>query len=293
MRRNHGWAVLVLLAAGLILSLGAAQARAARPASERAGALLRGPAAGAARLGPHGGGTPTTTPAATATATAPAAGTATATPGACIATFQDVPTEYWAYGYIEWVYCHNIVSGYSCGAGCMEFRPEANTTRAQIAKMLTLGFNFPIVTPPSATFADAPASAWYYPWVESAYARGVFSGYACGGPGEPCDPALRPYFRPSNNVTRAQLAKIIVISAGWTLLTPTTPTFSDVPTNYWAYSFVETAYDEAVIGGYDCLLLTPLPTPQPVCREFRPERDATRAQLSKMIYIAVTPPLKR
>ena len=113
------------------------------------------------------------------------------------------------------------------------------------------------------TIADVPTGAWYYGWVESAYARNVFAGYQCGGPGEPCDAQNRPYFRPSGSVTRAQTAKIVVLSAGWPLVMPTTPTFTDVLTTYWAYAFVETAYSQAVIGGYDCLLLTPNPTPQP------------------------------
>ena len=40
--------------------------------------------------------------------------------------------------------------------------------------------------------------------------RGIISGYPCGGAGEPCvAPANRPYFRPSNNATRGQTAKIV------------------------------------------------------------------------------------
>ncbi|HVG00105.1 MAG TPA: hypothetical protein VND68_09730 [Chloroflexia bacterium] len=35
------------------------------------------------------------------------------------------------------------------------------------------------------------------------------SGYPCGGPNEQCDDQDRPYFRPSNPVTRAQAAKIV------------------------------------------------------------------------------------
>ena len=35
-----------------------------------------------------------------------------------------------------------------------------------------------------------------------------------GGPGEPCDLENRPYFRPNNNVTRGQIAKVVSESAG-------------------------------------------------------------------------------
>ena len=43
-------------------------------------------------------------------------------------------------------------------------------------------------------------------------ARGIISGYACGGPGEPCNSQHRPYFRPGNNATRSQLGKIIYLT---------------------------------------------------------------------------------
>src|SRR4051812_35166361 len=121
MRRSRLWAIFAFAVLGL---LAGAWARQALPA----------PVVAAARLAPgaeRGGGPLGTTP--TGTATPAPAGSATPTPGVtCVANFRDVPTEYWAYGYIEWIYCHSIVNGYDCGTGCMEFRPEANTTRAQI-----------------------------------------------------------------------------------------------------------------------------------------------------------------
>ena len=41
-------------------------------------------------------------------------------------------------------------------------------------------------------------------------ATGKMSGYACGSAGEPCvPPTNRPYFRSTNNATRAQTAKIV------------------------------------------------------------------------------------
>jgi hypothetical protein len=45
-------------------------------------------------------------------------------------------------------------------------------------------------------------------WIEELGGRGIISGYTCGGPGEPCDPAGRPYFRWGANATRGQMSKI-------------------------------------------------------------------------------------
>ena len=50
----------------------------------------------------------------------------------------------------------------------------------------------------------------FWLWIERLAGRGIIGGYPCGGPVEPCvAPANRPYFRPNNNVTRGQLAKIV------------------------------------------------------------------------------------
>jgi hypothetical protein len=58
-------------------------------------------------------------------------------------TFQDVPATDTFYGYIETAYAHNIISGYACGAGCLEFRPGNNATRGQICKIVYLAVTGP------------------------------------------------------------------------------------------------------------------------------------------------------
>jgi hypothetical protein len=88
-------------------------------------------------------------------------------------------------------------------------------------------------------------------------------------------------FRPGNSTTRAQISKIIVLAKGWSLYTPPTPTFRDVPANHAFYQYIETAYDNGIISGYNCGL---------GCLEFRPDATGTRAQLSKMIHQAVIAP---
>ncbi len=232
--------------------------------------------------------TATTTPAAgTATAT-PLAGTATVTPPAgtatatsCAIRFTDV-TDTSAYYYqgVYYLACRGVISGYSDGT----FKPFNNTTRAQMTKIVTLAFNIALVTPPATgTFADVDPSSVFYQLVETAAARGIVSGYSCGGVNpqtgadEPCDTGSRPYFRPNNAVTRGQLAKIVVIGAGWALRTPATPNFSDVPTSSVFYSFIETAVCHGAVGGYSD-------------STFRPNNYAFRGQIAKIVYLAVTNP---
>jgi hypothetical protein len=59
-----------------------------------------------------------------------------------------------------------------------------------------------------AHFADVKPGDPYYTDVERLYGIGGIGGFACGGPGEPCNDANQPYFRPGASVTRGQAAKI-------------------------------------------------------------------------------------
>src|SRR5262249_33306692 len=114
--------------------------------------------------------------------------------------FSDVqPTDYF-YTPVQYLVAHGVISGY---ADCT-FRPYADTTRAQMVKIVVLAFTTPVGTPTGAayTFADVPPTHPFYAVIETAAAASIVSGYACGGPGEPCDGQGRPYFRPSANVTR-------------------------------------------------------------------------------------------
>jgi hypothetical protein len=184
--------------------------------------------------------------------------------------FNDVPFDFWAYSYIEYLASRGYVSGYVDGY----FRPGNNATRGQFSKMTVLGMGWPITTTGGPHFRDVPTSDAFYGYIETANLRGAISGYQCGGPGEPC-PGL--YFRPGNNITRAQIAKIVVRAKGWTLLNPAVPTFSDVAVGSAFYSYVETAVAKGVVSGY-------------ADHTFQPGNNATRAQLSKMLAVALQQP---
>jgi hypothetical protein len=196
--------------------------------------------------------------------------------------FIDVPTNFWAAADINTLALGGIVGGYAESDTTVTFRPGNSSTRAQLSKMVVLSSGWSLVTPSSPTFADVPSSNPLYAFVETAAQHGVVSGYACGGPGEPCDAQSRPYFRPANNVTRAQTAKMVVVARGWSTITPSSPSFEDVAAGSPLYSFVETAVAHAIISGYVCS------GPGEPCDAqnrpyYRPGNSVTRAQLSKML----------
>lgn len=207
------------------------------------------------------------------------------TPGACTISFSDVESGAWYYNYVMWMACTGIVNGYPDGT----FRPSNEATRAQIVKIVVGAFHLPINTTNGPTYADVAVGSTFYDWIETASHNGLIVGYPCGGAGEPCNATNQPYFRPNNNVTRAQLTKIIVLGAqqsnplGWALQNPAQATFADVAPGSTFYQYVETAVAHNVIAGYDCGGAgEPCPG-----RYFRPNGTATRAQLSKMVFEAL------
>ncbi|MGI8586392.1 MAG: S-layer homology domain-containing protein [Chloroflexia bacterium] len=222
--------------------------------------------------------TPTQPPGPTPTATRPPAPTETptATATVCVITFSDVhPSDYF-YTSVTYLYCHGVVSGYNDGT----FRPYNTTTRSQMVKIVVLGFNKPITTPGGGahTFTDVPPSNPFFPVVETAAADGIVSGYRCGAaPAGPCDSINRPYFLPYNSVTRGQLSKIDVIAAGWALYNPAVPTFTDVPRGSTFYTVIETAVCHGIVSGYSD-------------GTFRPYNNATRGQISKIVYLSIVNP---
>jgi hypothetical protein len=65
---------------------------------------------------------------------------------------------------------------------------------------------------PGQDFEDVVPSSGFYSYIHNIYLAGVASGYACvpGGSTDPCvPPSNLPYYHPSANVTRSQMAKFI------------------------------------------------------------------------------------
>jgi hypothetical protein len=216
--------------------------------------------------------TPTVAPSPTGAATQTPATTPTVLP--CTITFSDVVPANYFYEPVRYLYCRGVISGYADNT----FRPYNNTTRAQMVKIVVLGFGIPDQVPSGEahTFADVLPAHPFYRYIETAAARGIVSGYNCGpgGPG-PCDDQNRPYFAPNNPVTRGQLSKIDAVAAGWPLLNPPSATFSDVPRESPFYTYIETAVCRGVVSGYDD-------------HTFRPANNATRGQISKIVYLSIT-----
>ncbi|MEO5950858.1 MAG: S-layer homology domain-containing protein, partial [Chloroflexia bacterium] len=135
-------------------------------------------------------------------------------------TFYDVIWRLAERGYVSGYPCGG--DGEPCGTGNLPyFRPNGNATRGQISKIVSnaAGFSDPAS---SQLFEDVVPGSTFYDFIQRLVIHGVMSGYACGGPGEPCNPpGNRPYFRPANLATRGQTAKIVANSFFPGCATPT------------------------------------------------------------------------
>jgi len=88
------------------------------------------------------------------------------------------------------------------------------------------------------TFRDIQPSFWALEETQQLVFDGVLKGYPDGT------------FKPENPVTRAEFAKMALLSLGLKEEKPENPTFPDVPKDHWAYSYVEGAVKAGLIKGY-------------------------------------------
>jgi hypothetical protein len=133
--------------------------------------------------------------------------------------FEDVAVGSTFFDFVGRLASRGYISGYPCGSVPTEpcvppgnlpyFRPNNNVTRGQISKIVSnaAGYSDP---PGAQLFEDVESGSPFYEFVSRLASRGVMSGYACGGAGEPCvPPGNKPYFRPGGNATRGQASKIV------------------------------------------------------------------------------------
>jgi hypothetical protein len=131
---------------------------------------------------------------------------------------------------------------------------------------------------------DVPTSNTFYSYIRCLACLGITSGYPCGGPGEPCP---GQYFRPNNNITRGQLTKIVSSSVRYSQpIASTQQSFADVPINSTFWLWIERAYAYGILSGYPCGSVPFEPCDAIGRPYFRPNANATRGQISKIVASA-------
>lgn len=109
-------------------------------------------------------------------------------------------------------------------------------------------------------FNDVSTSHWAFPAINHLTKNIILNGYLDGT------------FKPENNITRAEFAKIIV-SATDTFDINATSSFTDVPQDEWYYSYVSAAYKMGYITGYPD-------------GSFNPDANISRADICTIVHRA-------
>jgi hypothetical protein len=115
-----------------------------------------------------------------------------------------------------------------------------------------------------------PPGSSFYSYVRCLACRGILGGYPDGT------------FRPGNEITRGQIAKIVSNAANFQDDVTGRQTYADVPSTHTFWVWVERLSVHQVMSGYDC------GGPSEPCDSdsrpyFRPGSNATRGQLSKIV----------
>lgn len=189
-------------------------------------------------------------PTSTATALPPSAsptGMATGSPTAPLATFTSTPAST----------STSTPPATQTSTATMSPATSTTTAIATVTAVATAPPATPTLAPCDLAFVDVPTEHTFYPFVRCLACRGVLGGYSDGT------------FRPGNEVTRGQLAKIVANAAGFD--EPVSgQTFSDVEPGSAFYEHIERMARRGIIGGYSD-------------GTFRPNNTATRGQISKIV----------
>ena len=96
----------------------------------------------------------------------------------------------------------------------------------------------PSDSPEAPTFSDVSQDYWAHEEIEVLAKMGVVNGYPDGT------------FLPENPVTRAEFAKMVLLSLGLTPKAPSAIRFPDVGKDHWAYLYVEGLASLGLVEGY-------------------------------------------
>ncbi|MGE7999604.1 S-layer homology domain-containing protein [Lysinibacillus sp. NPDC093190] len=160
----------------------------------------------------------------------------------------------WAKDMIQEVASRCIIKGYPDGT----FRPNDLAQRQHVVLMIDRALQ-PTPIREAASFSDVPKSHVYYEQITRLQRAGIVDG---------SDGA----FRPNAYITRAQMAKIMVLAFG---LTPEgNSTFKDVESSHWASGYIAALADHNIALGDEN-------------GNFRPNENLTRAQFTAFMYRAL------
>ncbi len=143
------------------------------------------------------------------------------------------------------------------------------TTGGKVRLQISPQPQYVVQTACTSPYSDVCPDFWAYSYIKCLSDRGVISGYPDGT------------FKPNNNITRAQLSKVVSNAAGFSE-TQTGQLFADIAVDSPFYQFVQRLASRGIISGYTCGGAGEL------CEAgnlpyFRPNSNTTRGQRAKIV----------
>ncbi|OXS66029.1 hypothetical protein B1B04_24660 [Lysinibacillus sp. KCTC 33748] len=171
----------------------------------------------------------------------------------CDITFKDIDHN-WAQHMIKEVANRCIIIGYPDGT----FRPNDRIQRQHIVLMIDRALQ-PAPIRDAESFSDVPKSHVNYEQITRLQRAGIVDD-------------SNGAFRPNASITRAEMAKVMVIAFG---LTPDgNSTFKDVAPSHWASEYIAALADHNIAQGDEN-------------GNFRPNETLTRAEFTAIMYRAL------
>ena len=181
--------------------------------------------------------------------------------------FSDVRSDFWAGHEVSSCRLAGIVQG-SDGS----YMPGNTVTHDQMAVFMARSLakgdaNVPeyLAAP---DFPDVPSTNWAFKYIEYCKAQGIVGGYADG-------------YHPELPVDRGQMAAFIARAVcGGDAAVPAgspVPHFNDVPTDFWAYKYIDCLRSLGLAGGYGGNM-------------YCPNDPVTRDQMAVFVYRAFLRP---
>ena len=177
--------------------------------------------------------------------------------------FSDVPSDHWAFYYIEELVARKAINGYPDG----NFYPEETVTREAFAKIMVVAAGLTPMPARTATYADVPVDHWAFSYIETA--RPYMTAYQNQD---------RLFFYPANGALREDIAVAVVKLKGYdvrqTDVSILNTMFFDVSSiSEAARPYVATAVERGLITGYDD-------------RTFRGQGTITRSEAAAILWRA-------
>jgi len=170
------------------------------------------------------------------------------------AVFSDLSKVQWAEEAITTLYKQGIVNGTGYGT----FEPDRNVNREEFVKMLIMAIGA-YDENAVCEFSDADKDAWYYPYIASAFQKGIVTGYADQS------------FGIGNSLSREEAATMLSRCAeGLKTVRDYQGFGDDTAIADWAKDHVVTLYKAGIINGSD--------------GNFNPKNNITRAEAAQMLY---------